>query len=286
MLKKMHPYKEGSLAFGVKENKDHEKGKACGCLFLWRLSSPHWPHWTRMEPHTSQNNSFTFFSQVSLLHRFKTIFMRWVTEIQLSSLLWGTTIWLVFKEIQYLSLWKRSSKKSLFSLPEAFFPWEGMEGIRLSRRPRQGKGDKLTLSGEAPSPKALSLTSLPAFPCLHPCSSCITPHSRPLPLCSLPAPSQPASWERVLDIPHLVSAYTEQSQTLKPWRLAQEELTQVSTYLTFFNHVFHSSKPQAVVGGKKWDTIHITRNLLRSQLNGLIERMSKSLTQKLNPLSG
>lgn len=56
------------------------------------------------------------------------------TEIQLNSLLWGTTIWLVFKETQHLSLWKRNSKKSLFSLPGGFFPWEDKEGIRLMQR--------------------------------------------------------------------------------------------------------------------------------------------------------
>lgn len=54
------------------------------------------------------------------------------TLIQLSYILWGTAIWLPFKEPQLLLLWKRSSKKSSFSLSlRGSCPSDDREGIRL-----------------------------------------------------------------------------------------------------------------------------------------------------------
>lgn len=57
--------------------------------------------------HTSENNFFKSFSRFHCCTDFKpSLWGEW-TEIQENYLLWGTAIWLVFKEIQLFSLMKR-----------------------------------------------------------------------------------------------------------------------------------------------------------------------------------
>lgn len=126
-----------------------------------------------MLPRTSQNNSISF-SNISLLHRLKTIFMRWVNR-NINYLWWSTTIWLVFKETQHLSLWKRSSRKSLCSLPEGFFPWEDKEGIGLLHTEDKGKERNSPCQERLPLPMPFPwLNSSPTFSCPYPCSSYLT----------------------------------------------------------------------------------------------------------------
>ena len=96
------------------------------------------------------------------------------TQIQLSYLLWGTAIWLMFKETKLHPLWKRSSRKSLFS---------SLRGTSLPGRIRKGAGYATWTQGKGKEPSLPGRGPLPHFivspPWLHPCFSHITPNFPP-----------------------------------------------------------------------------------------------------------
>lgn len=147
------------------------------------------------------------------------------TEIQLNFLLWGTAIWLVFKETQ-LCLWETRSKKSSLSLRGTSFPG-GQRQDQAYAAWTQGKGRI----------KALCLTSRPRAP---------APPSSTFSLSSCSRPASHLGQDIGYSSPRLWLHWA--SQTLNPRKLGWKELTQFSTYLNLPNNVFHSSIRQAVVG--------------------------------------
>lgn len=182
-----------------------------------------------MLPRASRNTSFTSFWQVTLLRRLKTIFMRWADR---------NTIKLFISRHSHMAYVLRNSasspiKKELwegltFSFGgNLFSPGRVRQGSGLYRPGHQGREE--TILSEGPTPRTICPTSSPLLPG-NPTFS--APPS--LALSVLPS-SQPACQvERMMEILHLDSDYTEQSWALYPRRLGQKALIWYSTYSGLF----------------------------------------------------
>lgn len=156
-----------------------------------------------MLPHTSQNQPFSSFSQVSQLHRPKTIFMRWADRNVIK-------LFIVRHSHMACVLKSQLPLRKIEKLPS----WDDKERIRL---PESGKREP----GTAPLSKVFVSAQ-------HQLSLCPSPTILHLLLISLLlSSSQP------LDLTHLNADCSEQNQTLNPKSTEPKAVTQRGAHLNF-----------------------------------------------------
>lgn len=160
------------------------------------------PHSTGMLPHTSQNQPFSSFSQVSQLHRPKTIFTRWADR---------NAIKLFIVRHSHMGCVLKSQ-----------LPLRKIE--KLSSWDDKGSGSGSLGTGE-PGTVLLSKAFVSAQHQLPLCPSPTIPHLLLISL--LLSSSQPT------DLTHLDADCSEQNQTLNPKSTEPKTVTQHEAHLNF-----------------------------------------------------